>query len=551
MSRHSNKRQATSPLNAGFDGHVRPDFHDGYLDIHARRPRPVDQQSLRSQVDIPEPEPFSLNRPMIGQQKSTQGTLSIVDWNTSTAPAIGSSSLSERCIDSFYHHFHASHPFVLPQKSLNLVIQMDGDGAIEPLLAAMRWVGSLYLDLNNLQEGLLDNAQKLVHTPGRLVNGFLLQAMLVLIVGLDGSDQQEKARQLLSEAGTMSVEMGFHTREFASLHGRGSNVMEESWRRTWWELFVVDAMIAGAHRSTNFPLYDISADVALPCEEHQYISGDIPRPLTLEELDEQEFSDQDHDFSSFAYRILSAKILGKFMRMPPIFGPEDENIARIEAALTNFRLHLPSSKRNATQINGKMDEMMFQALMINNATSIILHQPFSQLDSSSTQCIDACAPHQVVYSWDAFNDHTRHTIAAATEISKMVTNRTPLTSHTHFFACIVTLSSIVHLSKWAMFFVPRDDDDLRQQIRLNIGALKEMATVWQAAERTKHQVRDVAQEIYRLKKQQQENSQYWLGWTQQQMLDSIATDESIIDDIENIQSNSISAFVPSMPAGND
>jgi hypothetical protein len=38
-------------------------------------------------------------------------------------------------------------------------------------------------------------------------------------------------------------------------------------------------MIAGVHRVTTFALFDISADVALPCEEHQYLSGVSNRPL--------------------------------------------------------------------------------------------------------------------------------------------------------------------------------------------------------------------------------------------------------------------------------
>jgi hypothetical protein len=415
--------------------------------------------------------------------------------------------------------------------------QIESEGNSEILLAAMRWIGSLYLDTPQLRASLLEDAEKLIYAHTRISDGYLVQAMLLMIIGLDGSDQQEKARELLAETENLALQTGLNTRAFASANGKGLPVLEESWRRTWWELFVVDAMIAGAHRSTNFALFDVAADVALPCEEHQYLAGNIPRPLTLDDFEDQDFSGEEWEFSSYSYRILSARNLGKFMRMPPMFGPDDENIAHVEALLTNFRLYLPPSKKNALQKDGKMDEMMFQALMMTNATSLILHRPYSQLDSSPTKNINSCAPHQVVQSWDLFNAHTKHTITSATEISKMVTHRVPLTTHTHFFACIVTLSSIVHLSKWALYFVPQDDDELRQQIRLNIGALNEVSRVWQAAERTRGQIKSVAQDIYRLKKQQQqqESSQYWFGFTQEQMLQSMATDDSIINDIERTQ----------------
>jgi hypothetical protein len=37
-------------------------------------------------------------------------------------------------------------------------------------------------------------------------------------------------------------------------------------------------MIAGVHRVTKFLLFDIQADVGLPCEEQQYLSG-VSKPI--------------------------------------------------------------------------------------------------------------------------------------------------------------------------------------------------------------------------------------------------------------------------------
>jgi hypothetical protein len=173
-------------------------------------------------------------------------------------------------MDSFYYHFHGTHPFILPKEFLH---QATADAKIEPLLAAMRWVGSLYLDVSRFRASLLENAENLIHSSQRVVDGYLVQAMMLLIIGLDGSDQQAKAKELLAETEGLAIQMDLHTRSFADIHGKGLPVLEESWRRTWWELFVVDAMIAGAHRSTTFALYDIPTDVALPCEERQYLTG--------------------------------------------------------------------------------------------------------------------------------------------------------------------------------------------------------------------------------------------------------------------------------------
>ncbi|ATY62437.1 C6 transcription factor [Cordyceps militaris] len=447
-------------------------------------------------------------------------------------PNLQTFPLADRCLDAFFYHFHASHPFVLPKPYLLALI---GEPSLEPLLAAARWVGSLFIDAGNARQSLFHEAYRLVYEPQRLKDGFVVQAMVLLIVALDGNCENDKAREILRDAETLALQIGLNTGAFATLHGRSLPVMEESWRRTWWDLFIIDGIIAGVHHATNFLLYDVPVDVPLPCEELQFLSGNIPNPVTLQELENSDFSGVDRHFSSFAYRILCGRNLGRFMRTPPLQGPDDENISRIEALLTNWRLHLPQNKKDSLQKNGMLDEMMFQAHMIMHATSIMLHQPFSQLDTTLTQGITSGVPYQPVATREMFNTHTKHTVTSACAISEMITHRVPLLSHTQFFTCVVTLSSIVHLSKWAVFFVPHDDDDLRQQIRLNIGALNHLSTVWTAANRARNQVRAVARDIYQLKKQQQSNPQYWIGYSQQDMLNSMAADENIITEVENAE----------------
>ncbi|KAK8115232.1 hypothetical protein PG999_007301 [Apiospora kogelbergensis] len=440
-------------------------------------------------------------------------------------------TLADRCVDSFYHHFFPGHPCALPKAHL---LRLAKERNLEPLLAAMRWTGSLYFDVGGpTRATFLDEALRLVYAADAAKDAFLVQAMVILLIGLDGSCENDKARDLLSDVERIAIEIGLYQRAYATNHGQGDAVLEESLRRTWWDLFVVDGMVAGVHRQTNFLLFDIVADVALPCEEHEYLSGFIPRPMYLEDFDDQLFSGEEREFSSFAYRVASIRNLGRMMRLPESVFPGDENVDRIEMLLSNWRMHLPESKRDCLNKDGQLDEMMFQAHMINNACSIILHQPHSQLDSSPARSVTACAPHQLVKSGDHFNAHTKHIVTAASAISRLVTYAVPITAHTHFFTCVLTLSSIVHLSKWALYFV-QNDEDLRQQIRLNIGALNKLSTVWKAAGRAGGQVRGVAQEIYRAKKAQQDNASLWVGYTQEEIVSSIASDESIMSDINTM-----------------
>lgn len=181
-------------------------------------------------------------------------------------------SIADKCFDSFYYHYHRAHPFVLPKAHLLRHMRETGD-KLEHLTTTIKYVGALFLDAGPARASYLDEALRLCHSPTTPKDGFLVQALLLLIVALDGSCQQDQARDLLGEAESLAVEIGLNSRQFAALHGRGNLVLEESWRRTWWDLYICDGMVAGVHRVTNFLLYDVAADVALPCEESEYLSG--------------------------------------------------------------------------------------------------------------------------------------------------------------------------------------------------------------------------------------------------------------------------------------
>lgn len=182
-------------------------------------------------------------------------------------------SLAERCFEAFYHFFHAGHPFVLPKEYFVRLLKDGSAPNLNAVLAAMRYIGSLYLSAGPARATYLDEAIRLCYLPTTPKDGFLIQALLLIIIGLDGSCEQERARELLADCERFAIEIDLNKREFATLHGRGNPVLEESWRRTWWDLYVCDGMIAGVHRVTSFLLFDIVADVGLPCEEHQYLSG--------------------------------------------------------------------------------------------------------------------------------------------------------------------------------------------------------------------------------------------------------------------------------------
>ena len=187
-------------------------------------------------------------------------------WPPPPAPAVYS---PETYLNAFYYYFYATHPFVLPQQHL------DGVAAqAQPLLSAMRWVGSLFLRTDGAtRSAMFQQADRLVHNVMTPKDGFLVQAMMLLVLGLDGSCMRDRAEEMLDEVEQLAVHIGLDTAAYAELHGRGVPVLEESWRRTWWNLYVVDGVIAAVRRVTSFPLFDVPSGVGLPCEEHEYLSA--------------------------------------------------------------------------------------------------------------------------------------------------------------------------------------------------------------------------------------------------------------------------------------
>ncbi|KAI9056079.1 hypothetical protein LZ554_001008 [Drepanopeziza brunnea f. sp. 'monogermtubi'] len=435
--------------------------------------------------------------------------------------------LRERCIEAFYYHFYPAHPFCLPRASYFSLRKEKPVGYLE---AAMRYVGSFYVSqAPTVALGL--EAERSIYQTDCPKDGFRVQAMLILAVGLDGYTYQEKALQILVDAQNSALELGMNKREFAIVNGGGLEVLEESWRRTWWELYITDGMVAGVHQKSTFRMKDIEADVLLPCEEREYISGNIPLAHSIQDFDDESFDGRDFSYSSFAYRIAAIRNLGRVLRSQANLPSDEPGMDRVDAHLVNWRLHLPDSKKTVVSPEGQLDEMLFQAHMITEATTILLHREASELDSSVARNVTSCAPHKAVTPGVSYNIHAAKTIQAAQDISKLIQLPFPLVKHTHFFTCVVTLASIVHLSCWSCLMPLVHDDDLKQQLRLNTGALKTLWQIWPSAGKAFGQVKGVAQEIYAGKKQAAEVG-FWANLSEDEVMRSMIEDRTIMEDLE-------------------
>lgn len=167
------------------------------------------------------------------------------------------------------------------------------------------------------------------------------------------------------------------------------------------------------------------------------------------------------------------------------------------------------------------------------STTILLHREHSELDSSVAKRITSCAPHKAILPGESYNIHASKTIRAAQDISQLISLPVPLIRHTHFFTCVVTLASIVHLSCWSVLL---HDADLKQQLRLNTGALKTLWQVWPSAGQAFGQVKGVAQEIFKAKKEAVENG-IWGNWTNEEAAMGLNEDRVIMEELSFIDAD--------------
>lgn len=84
---------------------------------------------------------------------------------------------------------------------------------------------------------------------------------------------------------------------------------------------------------------------------------------------ERAFCKDEPCFSSYAFRIDAARILGNILAIGHMSASESgKQVESVDSSLTSWLLNLPASKRDVLDREGNADEMIFQAHMIINAS---------------------------------------------------------------------------------------------------------------------------------------------------------------------------------------
>ncbi|KAN0083737.1 hypothetical protein V8E54_002825 [Elaphomyces granulatus] len=391
-------------------------------------------------------------------------------------------------VDLYYSNFHAAHPVLPP---LRVLYRFNPPTFLEYVI---KFIGSHFTSVVS-SESYRPNI--ITSVVDQELSVEKVQALLLLAIVLHSRNERAEAGSCLGRALDLAYELEMHRKSYAETMGGGDPVREESLRRTWWELFVIEGMLTALGARKSFTASMVPLEVPLPCEESIFQDGLAPPPApTLVQFDDRVFAEDDIDFSSFSYRIEAVRILGRVVVLGQTAQGHQDQVEAIDARIASWFHHLPESKAELMRPDGTVDEMMFQAMMIVNGASIYLHFPRSDLLSSPAVAAEVICGQSGQCLMPAFSHHAHamKALKAASELSTLASMRIPVTKHTPFFICALVLSSLVQLAAYSVK-AGQMPDPRRDRLTLTVGVFKSLGRTWAISQSIMRQIKAVARDV--------------------------------------------------------
>ncbi|EEA20742.1 C6 transcription factor, putative [Talaromyces marneffei ATCC 18224] len=435
----------------------------------------------------------------------------------------------------YYQNFHASHPFIIPQKALG-----NSDLArLLPsyLLSMMQYVGSHFHPDPSAKDRYRKNAYMGLNESPE-ATGFKVQAMLLAAIVDHADGNEEQAGYRLKSAVIMASQLGMQSGSFGGSNSYGNVIFEESWRRTFWELFIVVHLFktfSGQHNCDDIQLSGYQDEdllkMELPCDEATYFAaGTIPKSKTLLQLQNSWRILDNHTeetFSSFAYRIEATRLWGMVQsansRHTAFMHVDEIELETLDIRFATFMIRLMKMDQcsSSSSFNDLGYQMRSQAQMFTLLAIIYLHHPQSKIGLSPWKrapvCIASGSPSFPEGTVDELNHHKNSdphslkALRAAGTLLNMITNSvlntssiSPIQWTTPFMICAVTMSLMVHVvdaHHHALCHSPNFERNCKKKsfstsrIELGMRTLDILGEVWPLARSVKRQLLDTFHEV--------------------------------------------------------
>jgi len=421
------------------------------------------------------------------------GSVDLTATKASEAHRAGAENETDTLIDIYYTKFNGGHPFLIPRILYRL------KPALIPthLKAVMQFVASHFMP--GLSSDNLRNAAENITSDRIPKDGHRVQGLMLLGISLYARFEEEPAIAAINQAIDLALdfEMNFHS--FALKHGMGNPIVEESWRRTWWELYLMDGILASLTSAQHpFRLQNVQTDVPLPCEESDYAQcRPMPPHRTQGDFLERAFATETYEYSSMAYTIEAVRLMGNVLSLgTDIVAASDAQVERVDVNLADFALSLPPNKRHNIEQDGAVDEVLFSAHILINCALIMLHRPRSNLIYIRNHYPTPCTRQEAIGTpVTTYEIHTSKAIRAANAISSATAVQTPLAMHSPCLVCGIALAAVVYLPAYSMEARERSNV-IKERLQLTINALNTIGEIWPMARAVKTQISQFARDIF-------------------------------------------------------
>lgn len=401
---------------------------------------------------------------------------------------------SNRLLDLFFENFWPSFPLVLPLHHLQQR-RSEARHGIEELLLALQYIGSIYAPWTP-SEPHLKIASHALSSPFLAHTPFNVQALMLLAIAQYHSNLKQEGQVQLKMAINIALELRMNQRDFAQAYGESDPVLEESWRRTYYLLNVVDQHFAIFSNSPIYTLANVPNLVDLPCDDEYYVSGLIPPVATWLEYENREFAEIEVVYSSIVYLYDLSKIVKSVMDMFLETGTFLETmIEHHDTKFAIWRSLLPACKREPLRNDGSVDEVMFTAHMITGNAINGMHRPFSSLalcpDETTTKAflpsIMFVAPPK-----QGRAVHTARVLKAIQLNTKLLAIPGTIETHNVLTMGMCARLAITQISACTNLLEDHALSIARDRIRLSIGFLNAIGSIWPLGKFMAGEVRHIA-----------------------------------------------------------
>ncbi|CRG84239.1 hypothetical protein PISL3812_01551 [Talaromyces islandicus] len=398
----------------------------------------------------------------------------------------------DRSIRLFYENFHMAHPILVPSS-------LYGSRNYPAFLQlVVNFIGSHYLPLSPDLQYKDRVATELASSPDQ--SPHMVQALLMFAIALYARGEGLEALSALNRSISLALELGMHRKDFASSCYPNLSIDAESLRRTWWELYITDVLIAALGKKLNFRCASVPHDVALPCEEVTYANnGAIPEPPTICDFQQRVFADEESAFSSFSYRIDATKILSRILVLNRLRDCHRDHLQAVENALVSWINHIPAKKVDIVDSYGNVDEMLFQAHLTISYAAMLLHLPrsdFQPISPSTESLFYPWVPHNLPPSFTRLV-HSIKATEASKQLSDFISICPAVHRHTPFVVSALVLCGMVQLATCSNHSNECLDHH-RNRVILVLGCLKNLRRTWTVAGPAYHHVRSSALQVEKL-----------------------------------------------------